>query len=71
MSAALEDYHKALKATELASLGPLANELNLDDESASVTALKASEDSLALAARDLTRAVDALPMERRPKRWNA
>lgn len=69
MSAALEDYHKALKATEVASLTLLASELNLDDETASISALIAAEDSLALAARDLARAVDGLPADKRPKGW--
>jgi len=71
MSTALEDYHNGLRKVELASLALLGAELNLDDKKASVVALHAAEDSLALAARDLARAVNELPLQRRPKGWAA
>jgi hypothetical protein len=69
MSAALEGYIKGLRKVETASLVLLAAELNLDDETASIATLKTAEDSLALAARDLARAVDELPMDKRPQGW--
>ena len=75
MSAALEDYYRNLRRMEIASINAslklLARELNLDDPKASVTALMNDEETLLLAARDLTRAVDELPVTDRPKGWAA
>jgi hypothetical protein len=69
VSGALEDYVHGLRNVQLASMALLTGELTLDREDVSVTAVKAAEDQLALKARDLVRAVDALPMERKPKGW--
>lgn len=65
----MEDYLNGLRKVEAASADLLAIELRLDDESTSARALKVAEESLALAARDLTRAVNALP--KRPKGWDS
>src|ERR1700683_3827212 len=78
MSAELEAYFTALtqvrrRIHETAIAGHVAAlaELRLDEERASVTALTDAEGALCLAARDLARAVDHLPLERQPKGWNA
>jgi hypothetical protein len=78
MSKALEGYFASLKQVrlrihELAIAGHVTEiaELHLDEDTASVTDLSDSEKALALAARELARAVDELPRERRPSGWNA
>jgi hypothetical protein len=71
MSAALEAYYKALRKVEVACLRLLAGELSLDAENASVTGLAEAESAVPLAARDLTRAVDGLPVGDRPKGWDS
>jgi len=45
-------------------------ELSLSDDPASAVAVNEAQDALAVAARKLARAVDGLPMERRPKGWD-
>lgn len=76
MSAALEAYFTALTQvrrriheTAIAGHTVALAELRLSDERASVTALTDAEKALCVAARDLARAVDHLPMERKPKGW--
>jgi hypothetical protein len=78
VSKALEDYFTALKQvrlriheTAIAGHRTAMAELHLDEDTASVTALTDEEKGLALAARDLARAVDELPGERQPKGWNS
>jgi Arc/MetJ-type ribon-helix-helix transcriptional regulator len=52
-----------------AALELLMAERNLSDTEHSTTALMAAEDALAVAAERLTRAVDALPVGKRPREW--
>ncbi len=52
-----------------AALEVLCAERQLGDESPSVTKLQRAEDRLALAARDLTNAIDDMPPVQRPKGW--
>lgn len=52
-----------------AALDVLAAEHHLADDSASVTRLQDAEDAMAIAARDLTNAIDELPPRQRPKGW--
>lgn len=54
-----------------AALQLLCAERALSDEDASAKAVMDAEDRLTLAARDLARAVDQLPVARRPKGWGA
>jgi hypothetical protein len=53
-----------------ATLGLLAAERELSDEEASCQAVMDAEEAIAVAAERLTRAVDALPVGRRPKGWS-
>jgi hypothetical protein len=64
------DYVTARHQVEVAAARLHLAELNLSDENSSVLALNEAQDSVALAARDLTRAVDGLPLNRRPKGWD-
>jgi hypothetical protein len=52
-----------------ATLDLLTAERELGDEEASCQAVMDAEEAIAVAAERLTRAVDALPMGRRPKGW--
>lgn len=52
-----------------AALDVLAAERSLSDEETATQAVMDAEDALAAAAERLTRAVDALPVSRRPKEW--
>jgi hypothetical protein len=52
-----------------ATLDLLTAERELSDEEASCQAVMDAEEAIAVAAERLTRAVDALPMGRRPKGW--
>lgn len=52
-----------------AVLDLLLTERTLGDDEESATALLNGQDGLAVAAERLTRAVDALPMGKRPKGW--
>jgi hypothetical protein len=73
----MEDRLAALKAAKIAvheleisaHLGEVAV-LRLDEPDADVTALTKAEEGICLAARDLYRAIEALPPERRPKGWH-
>lgn len=69
MSAALDDYHRAMQAARLALVDLLAAEFRLG-EGGSATAVTDAETNVAVVARDLTRAVDDLPRERQPRGWN-
>jgi hypothetical protein len=71
MSQALADYVTALCDVELAAARLHVATLNLADDHSSALAVNQAQDELAIAARKLARAVDALPMERRPKGWDA
>ena len=59
------------RAVLLLHLAPGLNRLDLSDEHSSALAVNEATDALCLAARDLTRAVDQLPVNRKPKGWNA
>lgn len=54
-----------------AALDVLRYEQALADDSPPLAYLKKAEDAMALAARDLARAVDALPVVQHPKGWAA
>lgn len=71
MSAALEDYAIAEEKMLQAALRTLMTERGLSGIGAGASAKDITDTSagLALAARDLTRAVDELPRERQPKGW--
>jgi hypothetical protein len=70
MSQQLMDYVSALHEMELAAATLRVAELSLADDHSSALAVNKAQDALVLAARNLTLAVEALPMERRPKGWN-
>jgi hypothetical protein len=69
MSQILMDYVAAMHDVERASVKIRLAELQLSDNHSSALAVNKAQDELALAARRLARAVDALPMDRRPKEW--
>jgi hypothetical protein len=71
MSAALEDYAIAEEKMLQAALRTLMTERGLSGIGAQASAKDITDTSagLALAARDLYRATDALPRERQPKGW--
>ena len=71
MSQALMDYVTAMHEVERAATRLHLAELNLSDEHSSALEVNDARDALALAARDLARAVDSLPLNRRPKGWDA
>lgn len=54
-----------------AALMALSAERKLRSPFSSVVELSEADARLAIAARDLVRAVDALPAERQPKGWTA
>jgi hypothetical protein len=78
MSPALQELRNALKAARIAvheraiavHQSAIA-ELRLDEPGADVIALSRAEEAECLTARDLYRAVEELPAERRPKGWYA
>jgi hypothetical protein len=53
----------------LAALAVLGAERHLADDEASMVALSEAEDRMALAARRLAWATDAMPVARRPEGW--
>lgn len=63
------DYVTSLHEVERAVTRLRLAELNLSDEHSSVLAVNQAEVEVATAARNLSRAVDALPMARQPKGW--
>ena len=69
MSQALMDYVTALHDVERAVTELRLAELNLSDMHSSVLALNEAQDKVALAAQRLTKAIDALPVNRQPKGW--
>jgi len=69
MSAALADVAQAEEQLLRAALRTLLAERGLADETGSVTSVNHASERLAIAARDLVRAVDELPREKRPKGW--
>jgi hypothetical protein len=69
MSQALADYASALHEVERAATRKHLAELDLSDENSSALAVNHAEADLCRAACELTRAVDALPRDRRPKNW--
>ena len=71
MSQALMDYVTALHDIERAVTELRLAELNLSDEHSSALAVNEAQDSVALAARRLARAVDFLPANRQPKGWDS
>ena len=70
MSHALMDYVTALHEVERAAARLHLADLNLSDEHSSALAVDEAKDALCLAARNLARAVDELPIDRRPKGWD-
>jgi len=54
-----------------AALDVLRYEQDLADDTPPLAHLKRAEDAMALAARDLTQAIDALPVVQHPKGWAA
>ena len=71
MSQQLMDYVTARHEVEVAAANLHLAELSLSDEHSSAVAVNAAQDELAVAARRLARAVDGLPLGRRPKGWDA
>ena len=69
MSQILMDYVTALHDLERAVTELRLAELNLSDEHSSALAVNEAQDKVALVARRLTVAVDALPANRQPKEW--
>lgn len=69
MSQALMDYVSAQHDLERAVTELRLAELNLSDEHSSALAVNKAQDDVARAARRLTRAVDALPLNRQPVGW--
>jgi len=65
------DYVTALHDIERAVTELRLAELNLSDEHSSALAVNEAEDAVALAAKRLTRAIDGLPVGRRPKGWDS
>ena len=64
MSEALADYVAAFHDIELAVARLRVADLGLADMNASVIAVNQAQDAVTVAARKLTRAAEALPMER-------
>jgi hypothetical protein len=64
MSTILEDYVNARHDVELAVARLRVADLSLADPHASVVAVNLTQDAVTVAARKLTRAAEALPMER-------
>jgi len=71
MSEQLADYVSAFHEVELAVARLRVADLNLADMNASVIAVNLAQDAVTVAARKLTRAAEALPVERqgRIKGW--
>jgi len=64
MSEALADYVAAFHDIELAVARLRVADLGLADMNASVIAVNQAQDAVTVAARKLTRAAEALPLER-------
>jgi hypothetical protein len=69
VSQALMDYVIAMHDVEVAVTELRLAELNLSDEHSSALAVNHAQDKVAVAARRLTLAVDALPLNRQPIGW--
>jgi len=67
MSEALADYVDAFHDMELAVARLRVADLSLVDLNASVVPVNHAQDAVTVAARTLTRAAEALPMERQGK----
>jgi len=65
----LEAYIDARENILRAALDSLRAERRLMDDNGSIPVSSAADAALCLAARDLYRAVEELPMQRRPKGW--
>jgi hypothetical protein len=61
--------YEARQALLRAALNVLADERALADASPPVSRMRQNDDALAIAARDLTVAIDELPPRDRPKGW--
>jgi hypothetical protein len=68
---AISDYIQAQHDLLLGALEVLTTERHLADDMASVHALSEAEGRMALAARRLVQAIEALPAARQPKGWTA
>lgn len=68
---AIQDFIQAQQDVLLGALEVLTTERHLADDVASVHALSEAEGRMALAARRLVQAIDALPAVRQPKGWTA
>lgn len=71
MSQQLMDYVTGLHEVERAAARLHVASLDLSDEHSSALAVNEAQDAVAVAARRLARAVDSLPMDRRPKGWDS
>jgi hypothetical protein len=69
MSQQLMDYVSALHEIERAAARLHVAELDLSDERSSALAVNQAQDAVAIGAKKLARAVDELPMGRKPKGW--
>jgi hypothetical protein len=71
MTQALMDYVTAMHDVETAVTELRLAELALSDDHSSALAVNQAQDSVAVAAKRLTRAVDELPAQRKPKGWDS
>lgn len=71
MSQELMDYVTALHDVERSVTELHLAELSLSDEHSSALAVNKAQDAVTFAAQRLTKAVDALPLDRQPKGWMA
>jgi hypothetical protein len=69
VSATLADVTRAQEQVIRAALRTLMAERGLSDDDRAAAKVADTSDALALAARELTTAVDMLPMGQRPKGW--
>lgn len=69
MSQQLMDVVTAFHDLEVAVIELKLAEMKLSDEHSSVLAVVEGETKIKLAAQRLTRAIDSLPMDKRPKGW--
>jgi hypothetical protein len=69
VSATLADVTRAQEQVIRAALRTLMAERGLSDDDRAAGNVADTSDALALAARELTTAVDMLPMGQRPKGW--
>jgi hypothetical protein len=70
MSQAEEGYQEAMSRAQAAGFLLAAAVFGLRDERSSALTVPEGEAAFCLAARDLVRAVDELPMDRRPRGWD-